>query len=75
MNESFIQLCAARPGNGATGGDEESNAGKVRVHFKAVAGAPILKKNKFLIPSSEPFGTVRIQCRVRLSQRVTRLLV
>jgi hypothetical protein len=33
-------------------------AAKVRVHFKAVAGAPILKKNKFLIPSSEPFGTV-----------------
>lgn len=32
---------------------------KVRVHFKAVGAAPILKKNKFLIPSSEPFGTVR----------------
>jgi hypothetical protein len=36
----------------------EAEAVKVRVHFKAVAGAPILKKNKFLIPASEPFGTV-----------------
>ena len=30
----------------------------MRVHFKAVGAAPILKKNKFLIPASEPFGTV-----------------
>jgi hypothetical protein len=35
-----------------------ADAGKVRVHFKAVGGAPVMKKNKFLIAESESFGTV-----------------